>query len=97
MRLLTKAAKADNPDAMYLLGELNFVIPQPTIRLTLQYGNYSQANYVEAFKWFQKLAQHDGNSTALHLLGFMYATGIGNAVETDQGAVTFPSCLPQSC
>ena len=26
----------------------------------------------------------------MHLLGFMYATGIGNAVEPDQGAVTPP-------
>jgi SEL1 protein len=33
------------------------------------------------------LAEKDGNSTAQHLLGFMYATGIGNAVEADQGAV----------
>jgi hypothetical protein len=32
----------------------------------------------------------DGNATALHLMGFIYATGIGNAVETDQGAVLPP-------
>jgi hypothetical protein len=32
----------------------------------------------------------DGNATALHLMGFMYATGIGNAIETDQGAVKHP-------
>jgi hypothetical protein len=38
MKLLTKAANAHNPDAMFLLGELNFVPPRPIspdIQLTI--------------------------------------------------------------
>ena len=91
MRLLRKAAKSENSDAIYLLGELNFVLLSTTFSNTNpKYGNYSEVNYREAFKWFEKSAQKDGNATALHLLGFMHATGIGNAVEADQGAVFSP-------
>jgi len=32
------------------------------------------------------MTQTTSNATAQHMLGFMYATGIGNAVEPDQGA-----------
>src|SRR5207248_4280476 len=75
MRLLTKAAKSENSDAIYLLGELNFVLLSTTFcNSNPKYGNYSKANYNEAFKWFQKSAQKYGNPTALHLLGFMHAT-----------------------
>jgi TPR repeat protein len=35
MQLLTKAAESDNPDAMYLLGELNFVYAGPSDILTV--------------------------------------------------------------
>ena len=57
----------------------------------MQYGNYSQSNYKEAFKWFLKLSDFDGNATAQHFVGLMYATGIGSAVEPSQGAVSLIS------
>ncbi|KAL5334884.1 hypothetical protein BJX70DRAFT_391039 [Aspergillus crustosus] len=71
---LTIAALEDHdPDAMFLLAEMNF------------YGNYSYPqDFKEAFRWFESLSSWDGNSTAQYMLGFMYATGIGGAVERDQ-------------
>ncbi|KAF8539369.1 hypothetical protein BDD12DRAFT_737232 [Trichophaea hybrida] len=73
--LLEKAADpAKNPDAIFLLAEMNF------------YGNWSYPrNYSAAFKWYKELAGIDGNSTGQHMVGFMYATGIGGAVPKDQG------------
>lgn len=71
--VLRHAAQQNNSDAMWLLGEMNF------------YGNFSHAqNYGEAFKWFERLATYNGNSSAQHIVGFMYATGIGGAVQQDQ-------------
>lgn len=62
-----------DPDAMFLLAEMNF------------YGNYTYPrNFSEAFFWYNELAWLNGNSTAQSMVGFMYATGIGNAVERDQ-------------
>lgn len=88
MNLLTQAAEQHNPDALYLLGHLNFV--RPILETNLhKYGNYSQPNYKEAFKWFAKLTDISNNATAQHLIGFMYATGLGGAVEPNQGAVLF--------
>lgn len=62
-----------NPDAMFLLAEMNF------------YGNFTHdRDFKQAFKWYQDLAALNGNSTAQYMVGFMYATGIGGAVEPDQ-------------
>ncbi|KAK8162358.1 hypothetical protein BKA80DRAFT_88658 [Phyllosticta citrichinensis] len=72
-RLLASAAEDGNPDAIFLLAEMNF------------YGNYTHPrNYPEAFKRYHELSNLNGNATAQHMLGFMYATGIGGVVEKDQ-------------
>ncbi|KAJ5682693.1 hypothetical protein N7462_005858 [Penicillium macrosclerotiorum] len=63
----------EDPDAMFLLAEMNF------------YGNFTHPrNFSEAFQWYNELAWLTGNSTAQYMVGFMYATGIGDAVERDQ-------------
>ncbi|KAL8629343.1 hypothetical protein Q9189_004955 [Teloschistes chrysophthalmus] len=68
VRLLESAP--NEPDAIFLLAEMNF------------FGNYTHPrNYKEAFQKYSNLV---GNSSAQHMLGFMYATGIGGAVERDQ-------------
>ncbi|KAH6711732.1 hypothetical protein BKA61DRAFT_487706 [Leptodontidium sp. MPI-SDFR-AT-0119] len=73
VRLLEEAAQVNNPDAIFLLAEMHF------------YGNFSvPTDYSEAFRRYHELASLDGNSSAQHMLGFMYATGIGGAVERDQ-------------
>lgn len=62
----------DNPDAIYLLAQMSF------------YGNFTYPrNYPEAFSRYDQLAEL-GNSSAQHMVGFMYATGFGGAVERDQ-------------
>ncbi|EEP82235.1 conserved hypothetical protein [Uncinocarpus reesii 1704] len=72
--LLESAANDNNLDAIYLLADMNF------------YGNYTHPrNYSKAFQHYEKLAKLSGNSTAQYMLGFMYATGIGDAVERHQG------------
>ena len=71
--LLKHAAALDEPDATFLLAEMSF------------YGNFSYPrNYSQAFKYYSQLASSSGNSTAQYILGFMYATGVGGAVERDQ-------------
>jgi SEL1 protein len=71
--LKVAAEEAQNPDAIFLLAEMNF------------YGNFSHPrNFKEAFRWYHKLASLTGNSTAQYMIGFMYATGIGDSVERDQ-------------
>ncbi|CAI6339325.1 unnamed protein product [Periconia digitata] len=73
VRLLKDAAAEYNPDAIFTLAELNF------------HGNYSHPrNYTEAFRLYNQLATLDGNATAQYMVGFMYATGIGRAVQQDQ-------------
>ncbi|TVY84737.1 Protein sel-1-like protein [Lachnellula suecica] len=73
IRLLEEAAQVENPDAIYLLAQMNF------------YGNFSYPNdYSEAFRRYHQLASLNGNSSAQHMIGFMYATGIGGVVERDQ-------------
>ncbi|KAJ5359371.1 uncharacterized protein N7496_011784 [Penicillium cataractarum] len=71
---LKAAADEDgDPDAMFLLAEMNF------------YGNFTHPrNFSAAFQWYNDLAWLTGNSTAQSMVGFMYATGIGDAVERDQ-------------
>ena len=71
--ILQNAAQEEDEDAMHLLAELNF------------YGNYTHPrNLPEAFKRYQDLATLSGNASAQHVLGFMYATGVGGSVERDQ-------------
>jgi SEL1 protein len=73
VKLLEEAAAQKNPDALFTLAEMNF------------YGNFTHPrNYSEAFRRYSELATLDGNSSAQHMVGFMYATGIGGAVEQDQ-------------
>jgi SEL1 protein len=73
VELLEHAADEGNPDALYMLAEMNF------------HGNFTHPrNYTEAFRRYQQLATLDGNSSAQHMVGFMYATGIGGAVPQDQ-------------
>jgi SEL1 protein len=73
VKLLEEAAAAQNPDAIFTLAEMNF------------YGNYSHPrNYPEAFRRYHQLATLNGNASAQHMVGFMYATGIGGAVKQDQ-------------
>lgn len=73
VRLLEGAAKDEQPDAIFLLAEMNF------------FGNYTHPrNYKEAFRRYYELASLNGNSSAQHMVGFMYATGIGGSVERNQ-------------
>ncbi|QDS71101.1 hypothetical protein FKW77_009183 [Venturia effusa] len=73
VELLEHAADEGSPDALYMLAEMNF------------HGNFTHPrNYTEAFRRYQQLATLDGNSSAQHMIGFMYATGIGGAVRQDQ-------------
>jgi SEL1 protein len=73
VKLLEEAAAQKNPDALFTLAEMNF------------YGNFTHPrNYSEAFRRYSELATLDGNSSAQHMIGFMYATGIGGAVKQDQ-------------
>jgi SEL1 protein len=74
VHLLEEAAQEHNPDALYLLAEMN------------TFGNYSHPRDLKsAFDYYKKLALVHGNSTAQYMLGVFYATGIGNVVPTDQG------------
>lgn len=74
VRELNVAVEEDqNSDAMFLLAEMNF------------HGNFTHPrDFKQAFHWYEDLASLNGNSTAQYMLGFMYATGIGGAVERDQ-------------
>ncbi|CAO1605726.1 ERAD-associated protein [Xanthoria calcicola] len=73
VQLLEGAAKEREPDALFLLAEMNF------------FGNYTHPrNYKEAFRRYNDLASLNGNGSAQHMIGFMYATGIGDAVGRDQ-------------
>lgn len=73
VKTLKHAAALEDPDAIFLLAEMSF------------YGNFSHPrDYRQAFDFYHKLATLTGNSTAQYMLGFMYATGVGGAVERDQ-------------
>lgn len=73
VKLLEGAANEREPDAIFLLAEMNF------------FGNYTHPrNYKEAFRRYQELASLNGNSSAQYMVGFMFATGVGGAVERDQ-------------
>lgn len=69
---LEASAAYDDPDALYLLGEMNL------------HGNFTHPRDPQrALHWYSRLAELDGNSTAQSMLGLLYATGIGG-VERDQ-------------
>jgi SEL1 protein len=71
--VLKNAAVENDLDALYLLAEMNF------------HGNFTHPrNFRAAFERYDQLASLTGNSTAQYMLGLMYATGIGGAVERDQ-------------
>lgn len=73
VQLLEAAADDNEPDAIFLLAEMNF------------FGNYTHPrNYTEAFRRYHDLASLNGKSSAQHMVGFMHATGFGGAVERDQ-------------
>ena len=75
--ILQTAASSQDPDAIFLLAEMNF------------FGNYTYPrNYTEAFMRYHELSSLNGNNSAQHMLGFMYATGYGGAVERDQAKAT---------
>jgi SEL1 protein len=63
--LLEDAASNDDPDALFLLAEMNF------------HGNFTHpVSYPKAFKYYKSLADLDGNSTAQYMVAFLYATGL---------------------
>lgn len=69
---LEQAADVD-ADALFLLAEMNF------------YGNFSHLRRPkDALELYHELADRDGNATAQHMLGVLYATGIGGEIEIDQ-------------
>lgn len=71
--LLKESAAQNNSDALYILAEMNF------------YGNYSHPrDFGAAFNYYHTLASLNGNASAQHMVGLMYSTGIGGAVEPDQ-------------
>lgn len=73
VRHLEVATQKNNSDALFLLGQLNF------------YGNYSHPrDFSKAFDYYQQLAALNGNSSAMYMVGLMYSTGIGDAVQKDQ-------------
>ena len=73
VEVLKYGAHFDDPDALFLLGEMNF------------HGNFSHPrDFQKAFQWYSDLASLDGNSTAQYMVGLMYGTGIGGAVNRDQ-------------
>lgn len=73
MDTLKYAASFGDADAIFLVAEMNF------------HGNFSYPrNFPEAFRWYSELAALDGNHTAQYMIGLMYATGLGGAVERDQ-------------
>ena len=73
VHLLEHAAEEKDLDAIILLAEMNF------------YGNYTHPrNFTEAFRRYNDLASLNGNSSAQHVVGFMYGTGIGGSVVRDQ-------------
>ncbi|KAB5549667.1 ubiquitin-protein ligase sel1 [Coniochaeta sp. 2T2.1] len=70
---LEHLVQQNSSDALFVLAQMNF------------YGNFTHPkNFHAAFDYYHQLANLDGNSSAQHMLGFMYSTGIGGAVERDQ-------------
>ncbi|CAH1763166.1 9251_t:CDS:10, partial [Entrophospora sp. SA101] len=78
IELLKKAAfEYRHDDALYTLGDMNF------------YAKYTHPrNLTAAFNYFRDLAIKSGNSTAQQMIGFMYATGIGDVIQRDPAKAT---------
>ena len=73
LELLTSASEKGHSEATYLLADTAF------------YGRYGHPrNFTMAFENYYKLASRVGNSSAQQMVGFIYATGIGDVVEPDQ-------------
>ncbi|ORX91693.1 HCP-like protein [Basidiobolus meristosporus CBS 931.73] len=83
--MLEAEAKLGNADAIFTLAELNF----------FSYYGYPR-NLTLAFDYYSKLASEKGNATAQRMVGFMFATGIGNVVERDQGKALLYSTFAAS-
>jgi SEL1 protein len=73
VQLLEDGVREGDPDAMYLLADMNF------------YGNHTHPiNYDDAFSHYKELADLTGNATAQYMLAFIYATGLAPSVPSDQ-------------
>ncbi|TLS23517.1 uncharacterized protein PpBr36_05715 [Pyricularia pennisetigena] len=73
IKLLEESAGKNNSDALYLLAEMSF------------YGNFSHPiDLPRSYNYYQRLADTTGNSSAMYMIGLMYSTGVGRAVEPDQ-------------
>lgn len=73
VQYLEESASLGNPDAMYLLGDLNF------------YGNYSYSrNFSTALAYYHQLSDLNGNASAQFMLGLGYSTGLFGLVPVDQ-------------
>ncbi|KAF9924122.1 ERAD-associated protein [Mortierella alpina] len=63
----------ENDDALWTLANIYF------------HGQYkARRDLGQAFDMYAALADRSGNSTAQHMVGFMYSTGLGNVVERDE-------------
>ncbi|KAF9959654.1 ERAD-associated protein [Mortierella alpina] len=63
----------DNDDALWTLANIYF------------HGQYkARRDLGQAFDMYATLADRSGNSTAQHMVGFLYSTGLGNVVERDE-------------
>ncbi|KAF3357394.1 Ornithine aminotransferase [Verticillium dahliae VDG1] len=72
VKLLEQSALLNNPDALYILADMNF------------YGNYSYPrDLTTAFSHYKTLADTHGNATAQHMTAVFYSTGLGGAVAPD--------------
>ncbi|KAI1313417.1 ERAD-associated protein [Mortierella claussenii] len=74
MGLLQRAGyELDNDEALWTLANIHF------------HGQYkAKRDLSQAFDLYATLADRSGNSTAQQMVGFMYSTGLGNAVERDE-------------
>lgn len=73
---LEVARQLKSADATFYLAEMNF------------YGNWSHPrDYPTAFERYRELADYHGEHEAQNMVGFLYATGFGGAVEKDQAKV----------
>jgi TPR repeat protein len=77
---LRRAADGGNSDAIYTLADMNF------------FGNYSHPrNISEAVERYTQLASTTGNSSAQHMLGFIYSTGFGEMPQNPPKGLTYYS------
>lgn len=73
VEMLQTAALRKNPDAMYILAEMNF------------FGDYNHPRDLHAaYRHYQDLASIHGNATAQYMLALYHSTGLGDVVPRDQ-------------